>query len=75
MWSANIATVRGWRLTAEDLTLLGLHPDLGVVTLRQLLATWTVHDQSHLAQIARVIAKAYATEVGPWEAYLGVLHR
>ncbi|MEO1075760.1 MAG: DinB family protein [Bacteroidota bacterium] len=73
--TSNIDTVRGWRLTAEDLALEGLHPDLGVVTLRQLLATWTVHDQSHLAQIARVMAKAYAAEVGPWEAYLGVLHR
>ncbi|MEM8599650.1 MAG: DinB family protein [Bacteroidota bacterium] len=73
--AANIATVEGWRLTDEDLAMEGRHPDLGIVTLRQLLATWTVHDLSHLAQVARVMAKAYADEVGPWQAYLGVLHR
>lgn len=71
----NIATVRTWQLTDGDLDLEGLHPDLGVVTLRQLLATWTVHDYTHIAQIARVMAKAYTEEVGPWKAYLGILHR
>jgi hypothetical protein len=45
------------------------------VTLGQLLATWTVHDLGHLAQIARVMAKQYGDEVGPWKAYLPVLTR
>jgi hypothetical protein len=45
------------------------------VTLRNLLATWTVHDQAHVAQIARVLAKRYAQDVGPWTAYLSVLSR
>lgn len=31
-----------------------MHPDLGTVTLRNLLATWVVHDQNHIAQIARI---------------------
>ncbi|MDX1645095.1 MAG: DinB family protein, partial [Thermoanaerobaculia bacterium] len=53
----------------------GLHPELGPVTVRQLLATWTVHDQTHIAQIARVLAKQYRDEVGPWRAYLPLLDR
>lgn len=72
---ANLDTVRAWRLTDEQLDLRGLHPELGRVTLRQLLATWAVHDQNHLAQIARVTAKQLGDEVGPWRAYLSILAR
>jgi hypothetical protein len=52
----------------------GQHPELGVVTLRQLLATWVVHDLDHVGQIARVLAKVYADEVGPWRAYVSILN-
>lgn len=51
----------------------GLHPELGEVTLRQLLATWAVHDLNHVAQIARVVARHFDTEVGPWREYLPIL--
>ena len=57
----------------DDLGKTGTHPEFGVVTLRELLATWVAHDLSHLRQIARVMAKRYTTEVGPWRAYLPVL--
>lgn len=56
-----------------ELGLTGLHPDFGEVTLRQLLATWVVHDLDHVAQIARTMAKVYAEAVGPWHAYLSIL--
>jgi hypothetical protein len=72
---ANLDVVRGWRLTDEQLSLKGRHPELGAVTLRQLLATWAVHDLNHLAQISRVMAKRSMDEVGPWRAYLSVLSR
>ncbi|MDQ3426491.1 MAG: hypothetical protein M3477_01545, partial [Gemmatimonadota bacterium] len=62
-----------WRLTAADLELLGSHPTLGPVTLRQLLATWVVHDLGHVAQVARVMAKQYGEAVGPWMRFLPVL--
>lgn len=62
------------KLTREDLGRRGLHPELGEVTLEQLLATWVVHDLDHVAQVARVMAKAYAAAVGPWTAYLSILH-
>jgi uncharacterized damage-inducible protein DinB len=71
--SANVALVRSWQLTEQQLALEGEHPSLGTVTLRQLLATWVVHDLGHLAQVARVMAKQYRAEVGPWVAYLPVL--
>jgi hypothetical protein len=70
----NLETLRAWRLDDERLARRGLHPELGDVTLRELLATWVVHDLGHIAQIARVMAKQLREEVGPWEAYLPVLH-
>jgi hypothetical protein len=72
---ANLETVKSWHLTEAQLALPGRHPELGAVTLRQLLATWAVHDLNHIAQIARVLAKRYTEEVGVWRAYLSILNR
>ncbi len=71
----NLAEAEGWRLTDADLDRRGTHPAFGPVTLRQLLATWATHDLNHLAQIARVLARAATDDVGPWRAYLGILPR
>jgi uncharacterized damage-inducible protein DinB len=71
----SLATLDGWKLTERELSLKGRHPELGEVTLSQLLATWVVHDLGHLAQVARVMAKQYGDAVGPWAEYLPVLHR
>ena len=73
--AANLATLAGWRLTEGQLALAGEHPELGPVTLRQLLATWVAHDLGHVAQTARVMAKQYRQAVGPWRAYLPILGR
>lgn len=70
----NLADLRALNLTPEQLALRGRHPALGTVTLAELLATWTVHDMTHLHQIARILAYQYSNSVGPWEKYLGVLH-
>ncbi len=70
-----VATLRGWHLTREQLARCGRHPELGQVTLSQLLASWVVHDLGHIAQISRVMAKQYSAAVGPWKAYLPVLTR
>jgi uncharacterized damage-inducible protein DinB len=70
----NLATLDA--LTSEGaLDRRGLHPSLGEVTLRELLATWAVHDLDHVAQIYAGLAGAYDAEVGPWKAYLGILLR
>ena len=66
----NLQTLRGYGLTEEDFDKLGRHPEFGKVRLSELLATWVVHDLSHIRQIVRTMAKHYETEVGPWRAYL-----
>ena len=71
----NLSQLRGLTLTTAQLQLTGEHPAFGSVTLEQLLATWVAHDLGHVAQITRVMAKQYRDAVGPWEAYLPVLHR
>ena len=73
--AGNVALLRSWNLTDEQLGLTGEHPEFGAVTLRQLLATWVAHDLSHLAQITRVMAKQYRDAVGPWRAYLPIMDR
>lgn len=70
----NLIELRRMSLDARDLVLPGRHPAFGTVTLAQLLATWTVHDLTHLHQISRIMAGQYREAVGPWSAYLGVLH-
>jgi hypothetical protein len=69
----NVAALAGMKLTSADLSRKGLHPELGEVTLGQLLATWVVHDLDHVGQIVRTTAKVYAEAVGPWRAYLSIL--
>ena len=71
--AANLQQLESWNLGAKELALPGGHPSLGRVTLRQLLAAWVVHDLGHLAQVARVMAKQYREEVGPWIPFLPVL--
>lgn len=71
----SLATLASWELTDAKLALDGEHPEFGIVTLRQLLATWVVHDLGHVAQIARVMAKQYRDAVGPWRAYLPIVDR
>ncbi len=70
---ANLELLRSWRLGNAELDLPGNHPSLGRVTLRQLLASWVAHDLGHIAQVARVMAKQYRGEVGPWVPFLPVL--
>ncbi len=73
--AANVQTLISWQLTERELALTGEHPAFGSVTLRQLLSTWVAHDLGHIAQAARVMAKQYREQVGPWRAYLPVLDR
>ncbi len=72
--SENLSVLAGWGLSPRDLERTGEHPSLGRVTLRQLLAAWVVHDLGHVAQVARVMAKQYREEIGPWSEYLPVVN-
>ena len=71
--AGNVATLRGWNIKQKDLDLTGEHPGLGMVTLRQLLATWVAHDLTHIAQITRTMAREYKVAVGPWTEYFRAL--
>jgi DinB superfamily len=73
--SENLVMLRSWSLTDRELGLEGEHPELGTVTLRQLLAAWVVHDLGHVAQTTRVMARQYREAVGPWRQYLPMLDR
>jgi len=69
----NLAILREMNLTEEKLKLKGTHPELGEVTLEQLLATWVVHDLNHIKQLVTVLAYKYAENVGVWKHYLSIL--
>lgn len=69
----SLAALREMHLTSADLERRGRHPDLGVVTLGELLATWVAHDLDHLAQIARVLGKHVGDGAGPWKPHLRIL--
>jgi hypothetical protein len=71
----SLQALSAMELTSNDFDRTGRHPAFGRVTLRQLLATWVAHDLDHVVQIARTLARQYSDEVGPWRAYLGVIHR
>ena len=73
--AASLARLDALKLTPADLARRGRHPEFGVVTLGQHLATWVAHDLSHVGQIVRVMGKQYAIAVGPWRAYLPMLGR
>ncbi len=72
--SENIQWFKSLGLKPGDLAKKGLHPVLGEVTLENLLATWVVHDLTHIAQICRVMAKQYKEAVGPWTEFFRLLH-
>ena len=70
----NLAYLKSKNLSDKDLAMKGMHPELGEVKLSELLASWVVHDLNHIAQISRVMAHQYRTEVGVWQAYMGILN-
>jgi len=71
--AANLVTLWGMLAGGIDLDAAGTHPEFGRVTAGQLLATWATHDLGHIAQLARVMAKHFGKDAGPWRAYLPIL--
>lgn len=70
----NLDILRKMDLRDADFAKTGVHPEFGVVALRQLLATWVAHDLGHVRQICRVMAKSYREDIGPWAKYLPVVN-
>jgi len=68
----NLEILMALSISDQDLEKTGIHPEFGTVSLKQLLATWVVHDLSHIGQVSRVMCKNYQEAVGPWSKYLKV---
>jgi uncharacterized damage-inducible protein DinB len=73
--AGSIARIRELVPDEETMQQRGLHPELGEVTLGNLIATWTVHDLDHIAQIYAALAGARDDAVGPSKTFLGILVR
>ncbi len=71
----NLEILKTLNISQKQLDLKGVHPELGEITLRQLLSTWVTHDLGHIAQVTRVMAKQYKSEVGSWQEYIPILTR
>lgn len=72
---SNILELKSLQIGEKELKYEAIHPELGKVNLKQLLATWLTHDLGHIAQISRVMAKQYKDEVGVWKAYISILNK
>ncbi|MDX1686203.1 MAG: DinB family protein [Saprospiraceae bacterium] len=55
--------------------LKGIHPTLGLVTGKQMMSTWAVHDQSHIYQIARNITSSFVAHIGPWGEFMRIVYQ
>jgi uncharacterized damage-inducible protein DinB len=71
----NLVYLNRLSLSENQLEMTGIHPEFGTITAKQLLSTWVTHDLGHIAQIARVLAKQYKNEVGPWTQYISILKK
>jgi len=71
----NIEFLKSLNISETDFNKKAIHPSLGEVTLKNLLATWVAHDLGHISQVSRVMAKQYKDEVGPWIEYISILNK
>ena len=60
-----------WSRTRPTWIGAGCTPSLGEVTMRELIATWAVHDLDHVSQIYSALAGSRDADVGPWKAVPG----
>lgn len=68
----NLETLQSFGLKPADLARRGVHPELGAVTLGNLLSTWVAHDLGHIRQIAQTMGRQYRDAMGPWTAYFSM---
>jgi hypothetical protein len=56
-------------LKPEDLQRTGTHPELGEVSLGELLQEWGAHDLMHTVQAERALMQPFIEGSGPWRPY------
>jgi hypothetical protein len=52
-----------------DLDRTARHPELGQVTLREMLNEWAAHDLMHTVQGERAVMQPFIVASGPWRSY------
>ncbi len=57
------------RLGHADLDRAALHPELGRVTLREMIQQWAGHDLMHTVQAERALMQPFIDGCGPWKPY------
>lgn len=72
---ASLDELSSLHLTADDLGRQGAHPQMGAVTLAQVLAAWVAHDLTHVAQVGEALARNYRDDVGPYRTFMPALDR
>jgi hypothetical protein len=64
----NLEYLRGLPDTAAGRT--GRHPELGSITIGQMLNYWAFHDLGHIRQVAEIVrALRYHPDLGPFQRY------
>ena len=67
MRAQSLATLE--TLAPEDLDRVGIHAELGPVTMAELLNEWAAHDTMHIVQAERALIQAFIPGSGPWRSY------
>ncbi|MGA3058179.1 MAG: DinB family protein [Candidatus Limnocylindrales bacterium] len=56
-------------VTPADLERTARHPELGVVTMREMLNEWAAHDLMHTVQAERALMQPFIAGSGKWRHY------
>ena len=56
-------------VTQGDTSRRAVHPELGPVTLAELLNEWAAHDLMHTVQAERALMQPFIAGCGPWQVY------
>ncbi|GCE14896.1 DinB family protein [Tengunoibacter tsumagoiensis] len=56
-------------LQNDDLKRSVQHPQLGTVTLVEMLHTWAAHDLMHTVQAERALMQPFMLDCGPWRPF------
>lgn len=57
------------KVTQEDLHRSAQHPELGPVTLEEMVHEWGAHDLNHTVQAERALMQPFLQGCGPWIKY------
>ncbi len=69
----NLAEIRRLQIQLSNLNVTEDFSIWGKLSVKELMASWMVHDLSHIAKISRIMANRYETEVGKWSQHLDIL--